>query len=74
MRRGLRETGSGLHKCIILPGPLNSPMARKPRLHLPGGFYHAMLRGNGGQDIFFAKADRRRFLDLLKREARVRRA
>ena len=40
-------------------------MARKPRLHVPGGVYHVMLRGNGGQDIFFAKADRRRFLDLL---------
>ena len=40
-------------------------MARKPRLHVPGGFYHVMLRGNGGQDIFFAKADRKRFLELL---------
>ena len=27
-------------------------MARKPRIHLPGGVYHVMLRGNGGQDIF----------------------
>ena len=40
-------------------------MARKPRLHVPGGFYDVMLRGNGGQDIFFAKADRKRFLELL---------
>ena len=40
-------------------------MARKPRLHVPGGFYHVMLRGNGGQDIFFAKGDRRRFTELL---------
>jgi len=40
-------------------------MARKPRLHLPGGLYHVMLRGNGGQDIFFAKKDRRRLLELL---------
>ncbi len=40
-------------------------MARRPRLHVPGGVYHVMLRGNGGQDIFFAKADRRRFLELL---------
>jgi len=31
---------------------------------LPGGFYHVMLRGNGGADIFFSKADRRRFLAL----------
>jgi len=28
-------------------------MARKPRLHVPGGFYHVILRGNGGQDIFY---------------------
>ena len=40
-------------------------MARKPRLHVPGGFTHVMLRGNGGADIFFAEADRRRFLDLI---------
>ena len=26
-------------------------MARKPRIHLPGGVYHVMLRGNGGQAI-----------------------
>ena len=39
-------------------------MARKPRLHVPGGFYHVMLRGNGGAEIFFAMADRRRFLAL----------
>jgi len=29
-------------------------MARKPRIHIPGGLYHVMLRGNGGQDIFFS--------------------
>jgi len=33
-------------------------MARKPRLHVPGGLYHVMLRGNGGQDIFFDHEDR----------------
>ena len=30
-------------------------MARKPRIHYPGAFYHVILRGNGGQDIFFSK-------------------
>ncbi len=34
-------------------------MARKPRLRVPGGFTQVMLRGNGGVDIFFSKADRR---------------
>lgn len=30
---------------------------RKPRIHIPGGLYHVMLRGNGGQDIFFSPED-----------------
>ena len=25
-------------------------MARKPRIHHPGGLYHVILRGNGGED------------------------
>ena len=41
-------------------------MARKPRLHVPGGFYHVMLGGNGGQDIFFTAADRRQFYRLIR--------
>ena len=36
-------------------------MARRLRLHVPGGFYHVTLRGNHRQPIFFAEADR----DLL---------
>lgn len=41
-------------------------MARKPRVHFPGALYHVMLRGNGGQDIFFEDADRYRFYLLLQ--------
>lgn len=41
-------------------------MARKPRLHLPGGIYHAMLRGNAGQSIFFSDEDRYRLYLLLQ--------
>lgn len=33
-------------------------MARRPRLHLSGGFYHVILRGNGRQAIFFDCSDR----------------
>ena len=40
-------------------------MARKSRIHVPGGVYHVMLRGNGGQVIFPEPADGARFLDLL---------
>ena len=40
-------------------------MARKPRLHLPGGLYHVILRGNAGQDVFFIPADRAFFYELL---------
>ena len=41
-------------------------MARKPRIYYPGAFYHVMLRGNGGQDIFFTNGDRSRFYLLLQ--------
>lgn len=33
-------------------------MARAKRYHVPGSFYHVMLRGNDGQDIFFSDSDR----------------
>jgi len=41
-------------------------MARKPRVHLPGGYYHVMMRGNVGSDLFFSEADRSRFLLLMQ--------
>ena len=41
-------------------------MARKPRIHYPGAFYHVILRGNDGQDIFYTKIDRSRFCELLQ--------
>jgi len=41
-------------------------MARKPRIHVPGGTYHVMLRGNGGQDIFFDDSDRHHMYELLQ--------
>lgn len=31
-------------------------MDRKPRIHVPGGVYHVMLRGNGGQPVTVADA------------------
>ncbi|MFO7983949.1 MAG: transposase [Desulfuromonadales bacterium] len=41
-------------------------MPRKPRIHFPGAFYHVMLRGNHGQDVFFDQTDRSRFCFLLQ--------
>jgi len=41
-------------------------MARKPRIHYPEAFYHVILRGNGGDDIFYTKADRSRFYLLMQ--------
>jgi putative transposase len=32
-------------------------MPRRLRIHVPGGFYHATLRGNHRRDIFFAEHD-----------------
>ena len=40
-------------------------MPRVPRLHVDGGFYHVILRGNHCQQIFFRPADRDRFGRLL---------
>lgn len=40
-------------------------MSRKPRIHVPGGVYHVMLRGNGGQEIFLDPGDGAGFLALL---------
>ena len=41
-------------------------MARKSRIHYPGAVYHVILRGNGGQDIFYSHEDRYRFYLLLQ--------
>lgn len=43
-------------------------MARRPRLHVPGGFYHVTLRGNHRQPIFFSEGDRHT-LDWLVADA-----
>ena len=40
-------------------------MARKPRLHVSGGLYHVILRGNAGQDVFLSAGDRHFFYELL---------
>ena len=41
-------------------------MARKPRYHIPGAFYHLMLRGNDGQKIFFSDTDQCRMCLLIQ--------
>ena len=41
-------------------------MSRKLRIHFPGAFYHVILRGNAGQNIFFSKKDRSKFYLLLQ--------
>jgi REP element-mobilizing transposase RayT len=41
-------------------------MARKSRIHYPGAVYHAMLRGNAGDPIFFADRDRYRLYLILQ--------
>lgn len=42
-------------------------MARRPRYHLPHGFYHVMIRGNDKQLIFFCENDYRK-MNLLIHE------
>jgi len=41
-------------------------MARKPRVHVPDGYYHVMMRGNMGSELFFSEADYSRFFLLLQ--------
>jgi putative transposase len=40
-------------------------MPRKPRLNVPGGLYHLILRGNARQAIFFDEEDRLRWESYL---------
>ncbi len=41
-------------------------MPRKPRLHVPGGIYHVILRGNGCQTIFYDADDRQRWESYIQ--------
>ncbi len=41
-------------------------MARKPRIHFPGAFYHVIARGNRRQKIFLEDADYELYLQFLK--------
>jgi REP element-mobilizing transposase RayT len=43
-------------------------MPRRPRLHVPGGLFHIVLRGNGRQDIFFDVQDRLLWEQCLQTE------
>ena len=39
---------------------------RKPRVHVHGGIYHVMLRGNNGQIIFQQAQDHNKFYEIIK--------
>lgn len=41
-------------------------MPRRPRLYVAGGFYHAILRGNGRQATFFGQEDRDQWQCILQ--------
>ena len=45
-------------------------MPRAPRVHVPGGLYHVILRGNHQQAVFNLAADYHMFEDLLARAMR----
>ncbi len=44
-------------------------MPRKPRLHVPGGLYHVILRGNNRQNLFFSPADRQALNELVAKSS-----
>jgi len=60
----IQTTGVRLDKWVFAGTLYN--MSRKPRIHFPGAVYHVMLRGNGGQDIFFSSTDRTKMFLLLQ--------
>jgi len=41
-------------------------MPRKPRIHLPGSFYHVIVRGNAGDPLFLEDSHRHHFYKLLQ--------
>lgn len=43
---------------IHRPSKLGARMPRPPRLHVPGAFYHVILRGNHREALFASAADR----------------
>ena len=51
---------------FYFPSRLFLKMARKPRLYYPGALYHGMLRGYGGQNIFFSPPTIDHFIHLLQ--------
>jgi putative transposase len=72
---------SGGSRCTniapICPQPMTSALGvriiavmYRPRIEVPGGFYHVGTRGNNRQPIYVDDDDRRRFLLLLERSAR----
>lgn len=40
-------------------------MPRPPRIHVDGGFYHVILRGNHQEPIFFVPSDRHRLAEIV---------
>ncbi len=58
--------GSGFNVDKLNISRYKHDMARKPRIHIPGGLYHVILRGNGGQPVFLQDDDFYRFYLLLQ--------
>jgi REP element-mobilizing transposase RayT len=40
-------------------------MSRKPRIHYPGAFYHALNRGNQHRQIYWDQSDYQEMLESL---------
>jgi putative transposase len=68
-RKQLHSHGVRLSSCQVCQDRKDKAMARKARIHIPGGVYHVMLRGNGSQNIFFSGEDYSRLFLLLQEGA-----
>ena len=45
-------------------------MARKPRVHYEGAFYHVTARGNNKSEVFRDEEDKQKYMDLVKKYGR----
>lgn len=53
IRKKIVEIGLGLGSSLMRLVRLGARMLRTTRIHVPGGVFHVMLRGDAGQKIFF---------------------
>jgi hypothetical protein len=63
----IQNWGQAAYGLITTPSVTFSPMARKPRLYVPGGFYHVLAHGNRRATILHHDTDSCAYLERFER-------